>query len=381
MLKTLVFAGTRPEAIKLAPLVLELERRPLDFAVRLCATGQHREMLQQALADFGLTPDFNLQVMTPNQTLATLTSQLFTAIDALLEKERPDLIIVQGDTTTVMVAATCAFYRNIPVGHVEAGLRSHDLQAPFPEEFNRRVASLTAALHFCPTALARDNLLAEGVAAEAAFITGNTGVDALLHMVREVRARPRRLPEPVMHALAGGRRVVLITGHRRESFGQGFRDICLAVRRLAERFPDVRFIYPVHLNPNVQEPVRMLLGDCPGVMLCSPLAYQDFVQLMDASRLILSDSGGIQEEAPSLGKPVLVMREVTERPEGVRAGTSRLVGTDQETIVSEVARLLTDQAYYDGVARIKNPYGDGRAAKRIADILAGWARNGHGQAP
>lgn len=369
MKKILICAGTRPEAIKLAPLVLEMRRHPEDFEVHLCATGQHREMLHQAFADFDITPDTNLQVMTHNQTLASLSAKLFTEIDALLDRERPDVVLVQGDTTTVMVASLCAFFREIPVGHVEAGLRSFNRRAPFPEEVNRRVAGIAADLHFCPTELSRDNLLREGTPKASIHVTGNTVIDALLHTVEWVRASPRPFPPEIEEDLAAGCLLVLITGHRRESFGEGFRDICRAVRRLSEMHPDVRFVYPVHLNPNVQQPVHDILGACPGIVLCPPMAYRDFVQLMDRSHIILSDSGGIQEEAPSLGKPVLVMRDVTERPEGVNAGTSRLVGTDMDTIVTEVDRLLMDQDHYERVARIRNPFGDGKASQRITAIL------------
>lgn len=368
--KILVCAGTRPEAIKLAPLVMRLRERPDEFETVLCSTGQHREMIAQAFSDFGLSPGRDLGVMTPGQTLASLTARLITALDALLESERPDALIVQGDTTTVMAASLCAFYRGVTVGHVEAGLRSFDRRAPFPEEVNRRVAGITADLHFCPTEAARENLLREGAAPDSVFVTGNTVVDALLHTVRAVRADPRPLPPEVEAAFAGGRRVVLVTGHRRESFGEGLRSICQAIAQLCREHPDVRFVYPVHLNPNVHGPVSALLGDCPGVTLTAPMAYKDFVRLMDRCHLILTDSGGIQEEAPTLGKPVLVMREVTERPEAVRAGAARLVGADAAAIVRETGRLLTGAALHAAMAGVPNPFGDGRASERIADILA-----------
>ena len=369
MYKILICAGTRPEAIKLAPLVRTLRLAPEIFQVKLCSTGQHREMLHQAFSDFDLVPDMDLEVMTENQTLSSLSARLFTKLDALYAQEKPDMVIVQGDTTTVTIASMCAFYRGIKVGHVEAGLRSFDMAAPFPEEFNRRVASVATNLHFCPTERARSNLLRENVPPADVFVCGNTVIDALLFMVEKVRSTPRPFRQEVERALDGGRRMVLITAHRRESFGEGFSNICQAIRHLSVKHPDVSFIYPVHLNPNVQKPVNETLGCCPGVVLTKPLTYRDFVQLMDRSYLILSDSGGIQEEAPSLGKPVLVMREVTERPEGIEAGTSKLVGTDVELITREVGRLLTDTDHYTRIAQIKNPFGDGRASERIASIL------------
>ncbi len=367
--KILVLAGTRPEAIKLAPVVRELKSHPERFRVRLCCSGQHREMMHQALADFELTPDFDLQVMRPGQSLAGLSAALFGAVDRLLTEEKPDWVVVQGDTTTVMIGVLCAFYRRIRVAHVEAGLRSFDKQAPFPEEVNRRVAGVVADLHFAPTETARANLLREGVAEDQVLVTGNTVIDALLWMTEKVRKRPPQLPPPVHAALAANRRVVLITGHRRESFGPGFRQICLAIRELAERHRDCTFIYPVHLNPNVRAPVFKILGGTDGVILTQPLTYKPFVYLMDQAHLVLTDSGGIQEEAPSLGKPVLVMREVTERPEGVEAGTARLVGTDSNTIITTVERLLRDLNEYRSMARKANPYGDGTAAQRIAAAL------------
>ena len=329
-------------------------------------------MLRQAFADFGLAPDVDLDVMTHDQTLASTSARLFAAFDGLLSQEQPDVVLVQGDTTTVMTASLCSFYRNIPVGHVEAGLRSFDRKAPFPEEVNRRIAGIVADLHFCPTEVSKANLLREGIPEQAIHVTGNTVIDALLFMQKEVRAKPRPFPPAVAAALAENRRLVLVTGHRRENFGDGFRDICLAIRQLSQRHPDVRFVYPVHLNPHVQKPVYEILGDSPGIILCPPQPYKDFVQLMDNSCIILSDSGGIQEEAPTLGKPVLVMREVTERPEGVLSGTSILVGTNVEKIVKESDRLLTDAAHYDSIAQIRNPFGDGKACERIAAILKDW---------
>lgn len=369
MKKILFFAGTRPEAIKLAPVIQKFREASDRFKIVICSTGQHREMLAQAFADFDLEPDIDLSVMQPGQSLATLSARLFNAVDGLLEREQPDWIVVQGDTTTVMIASLCAFYRRIKIGHVEAGLRSFDRWAPFPEEINRRVAGLVADLHFAPTRGARENLIREGVSPDDVVVTGNTVIDALLWMAKQVRQTPPPLPPSVEQALSENRRIVLITGHRRESFGDGFRAICLAIRELARRFSDALFVYPVHLNPNVQKPVYDILGSVPGVDLTDPLTYKPFVRLMDSCTLILTDSGGIQEEGPSLGKPVLVMREVTERPEGVAAGTSRLVGTKTDHIVREVSLLLTDETAYRKMTQVSNPYGDGRAAQRILERI------------
>jgi UDP-N-acetylglucosamine 2-epimerase (non-hydrolysing) len=366
--KVLIFAGTRPEAIKMVPVVRAL-RASTNVQVMLCSSGQHREMLEQAFADFDLKPDVDLGVMQPEQTLANLSARLFTAIDALLARENPDAILVQGDTTTAEVASLCAFYRRIPLGHVEAGLRSHDLEAPFPEEMNRRVISIVGRWHFAPTMLAKQNLLDEHVSASTIHVTGNTVIDALLEMRERIRKNAPSLPARIEAALASGKPVVLITGHRRESFGQGFESICEALRRLAEKHKDVNFIYPVHLNPAVGQIVRVRLGNIANIVLEAPLSYKPFVRLMDASTLLLTDSGGLQEEGPSLGKPVLIMRRTTERPEGVTAGVNKLVGTDVENIFDGVDRLLTDKAAYAQMASIKNPYGDGAAGKRIADVL------------
>jgi UDP-N-acetylglucosamine 2-epimerase len=369
MKRILIFAGTRPEAIKVAPVVRALRDLGEAFEVRLCSTGQHGEMLEQALADFELSPDIELEVMAPGQTLAGLSGRLFPAIDALLEREQPDAILVQGDTTTVQVAALCAFYRRIPLGHIEAGLRSGDLAAPFPEEMNRRIATLAARWHYAPTERARRNLLAEQIPEAAILVTGNTVIDALLETVERTRRAPPPLPSALAAVVASDRPMVLITGHRRESFGQGFQDICMALRRLADAHPETAFVYPVHLNPNVLDIVTGQLSGVPNILLERPLAYRAFVRMMDRARLILTDSGGVQEEAPSLGKPVLVMRSVTERPEGVEAGVSLLVGSDPDTIVREVSRLLTDEAAYRRMASASNPYGDGAAGRRIAAAL------------
>jgi len=368
--KIIFLAGTRPEAIKMAPVVKKFKEHPDRFGTLLCSTGQHREMLSQAFQDFDLIPDIDLAVMRPGQTLAGLSARLFEAVDAMLEREKPDWIMVQGDTTTVMVASLCAFYRQVKIGHIEAGLRSFDRLHPFPEEVNRRVAGLVADHHFPPTAGARENLLREGVREDCITVTGNTVIDALLWMVQKTRQAPPALPAAVEAIVAEQRPFVLITGHRRESFGTGFENICWAIRDLAGMFPETAFIYPVHLNPNVQKPVLDILGAVSGVLLIEPQAYKPFVRLMDASRVILTDSGGIQEEGPSLGKPVLVMRDVTERPEGVEAGTSKLVGADRANIVREVSELLTNEQAYKKMAHTRNPYGEGNAGETILAAMS-----------
>ncbi len=337
---------------------------------RVCVTAQHREMLDQVLEVFAISPDYDLDLMTAGQTLGGLFGRILEALDPVLEAEAPDRVLVHGDTLTTLAASLAAYFRRIPVGHVEAGLRTGDIYAPWPEEINRRLTGGVADLHFAPTALARDNLIAEGVAAERIHVTGNTVVDALLALTARLDAEPEllaRLLAPFSW-LGQGRRTVLVTGHRRENFGEGFRAMCSALRRLAER-GDIDVVYPVHLNPQVAGPVREALGGAPRVHLIEPLDYLPFVALMGASDLILTDSGGVQEEAPSLGKPVLVMRDKTERPEAVDAGTVRLVGTDEERIFVEASRLLDDAEAYAAMARAHNPYGDGRAAARIAEIL------------
>lgn len=369
MIHVAVFVGTRPEGVKMAPVVQALRVHP-GFRCTLVSTGQHREMLRRALADFGLEADIDLDVMQPNQTLATLSSRLFARIDEALEKLQPDWVLVQGDTTTVQVGALCAFYRGIRVGHVEAGLRSHDMLAPFPEELNRRVAGLVADLHFAPTPGAAENLYEEGVPAAQVHVTGNTGIDALLQIATEVRQSPPSVPEEIAGFLQRHSRMVLITGHRRENFGDGFQNICRAISQLADENPDVGFLYPVHLNPRVRGPVFEIIRGRSNVLLGEPQEYRSFVHLMDRATLILSDSGGVQEEAPSLGKPVLVMREVTERPEGIAAGCAELVGSSSERIIERVRALLNDKALYERMAQARNPYGDGGASGRIAAALA-----------
>ncbi|HEY3321501.1 MAG TPA: UDP-N-acetylglucosamine 2-epimerase (non-hydrolyzing) [Planctomycetota bacterium] len=373
MQKVSFIFGTRPEAIKLAPVVLAFQKSAA-FKCEVCVTAQHREMLDQVLSVFGIVPDADLNLMEPRQSLARLTARAVTALDEYLERARPDLVLVQGDTTTTFCAALTAFYHHIPVGHIEAGLRTWNLQAPWPEEANRVLASRLVSLHFAPTAASRENLLKEGVPAQQIFVTGNTVIDALLIVVERIKREPPEIPG--LPALPRDTRIVLITGHRRENFGAGFESICRAIAQLAESFPDVAFVYPVHLNPNVSEPVRRVLGAAgrKNVHLIEPLAYLPFVALMQKSTLILTDSGGLQEEAPSLGKPVLVMRETTERPEAVAAGTVKLVGTDTSRIVAEAARLLTDSAAYKAMARAENPYGDGKASGRILEACADFLR-------
>jgi len=367
-----VIFGTRPEGIKLAPVVLALGSDP-RFECRVCVTAQHREMLDQVLDTFGIEPDADLDLMRADQGLAELTSRAVTGIDGYLADEEPDVVLVQGDTTTVFCASLAAFYRKIPVGHVEAGLRTGDLWSPWPEEGNRVLTSRLAAIHFAPTEAARQNLLAEKVADDDIVVTGNTVIDALLLALDRVKAEPPEIPglPAEAAALSEGTKLVLITGHRRENFGLGFESICRAIAELAKRFPEVAFVYPVHLNPNVREPVERILRSAANVNvhLIEPLAYLPFVSLLERSTLVLTDSGGIQEEAPSLGKPVLVLREKTERPEAVEAGTVRLVGADFDRIVSETSRLLTDEAACAAMSRAHNPYGDGEAAGRIVEAL------------
>lgn len=368
--RPLLLFGTRPEAIKMAPLVHECRRREgLDPVV--CATGQHRELLAQVVGYFDLRPDRQLDLMRPDQTLADLTGRSLSGLDGLIEEVRPQCVVAQGDTTTVLAASLAAFYRRVPFVHIEAGLRTGTLAAPWPEEMNRRVASLVATLHFAPTQRAAENLLAEGVPAERVHVVGNTVVDALLWTVERERAHREHWERK--YAVLGSRRLVLITGHRRESFGQGLRHVCQAIASLAERFADVEFLYPVHPNPRVCGPVRSLLGGRRNVHLVDPVPYPEFVWLMDRSTLIVTDSGGVQEEAPSLRKPVLVTREVTERPEAVECGAAELVGTSRTAIVERVAVLLTDAAEYARRQVDSNPFGDGRAARRIVDAMVAWS--------
>ena len=364
---SLIF-GTRPEAIKLSPVILAMKDNS-DLEPHVCVTGQHRLMLDQVLDVFGVVPDVDLALMLPNQTLSELSARSISAIDAYLTEHNPDMVLVQGDTTTVFCAALCAFYHKIPVGHIEAGLRTWNKHSPFPEEINRVLATRLAELHFAPTDTSRDNLLKEGVAPEKIFVTGNTVIDALGLALERVKANPPKIPGLPPDTMTNGHPLVLITGHRRESFGEGFQNICLAITELAQRFPSADFVYPVHLNPNVREPVFNLLGNRPNIHLIDPLGYLPFVAMMNRAKIILTDSGGVQEEAPSLGKPVLVMRDTTERPEAVAMGTVKLVGTDSDAIVTNVSTLMTDRASYEQMANAVNPYGDGRASSRIVDIL------------
>jgi UDP-N-acetylglucosamine 2-epimerase (non-hydrolysing) len=375
-LRVLSIFGTRPEAVKMAPVVSRLAETP-EVEARVCVTAQHREMLDQVLSLFKIVPDVDLDLMRPNQSLAEMTAAVFTHLDPVLQRFSPDWVLVQGDTTTVMAASLAAYYRRIRVGHVEAGLRTHDKWQPFPEEINRRVAGVTADLHFAPTEWSRQNLLREGIPAEIVLVTGNPVIDALQTAARlpaplEVATLIERLGislEPNRDD-PGARRLVLVTAHRRENFGRPIENICAALASLAVTYQgQVQFVYPVHLNPNIQEPVYRLLGAIPNITLLPPLDYLPMIQIMKRSTLVLTDSGGLQEEAPSLGAPALVMRDVTERPEGVQAGTVRLVGTDTQRIISETHRLLDDPLAYAAMARAVNPYGDGHAAERIIQAV------------
>ena len=351
----------------MSPIVRECRRRADRIEPVICLTGQHREMLRQVTEYFGIRADVCLDLMRPNQTLAGFAARCVEAIDDVIARLRPDCIVAQGDTTTVMAVSLAAFYRRIPFVHVEAGLRTGNLQAPWPEELNRRVADLVAALHCAPTERAARALLKENVSPEAVHVTGNTVIDALLTTLQRERANSDRWR--AKYAMLDGHRMVLITGHRRESFGRGLENVCRAVRTLAGRFPDCRFVYPVHLNPNVQEPAERILGGVRNAHLIHPASYPEFVWLMDRSHVILTDSGGVQEEAPSLGKPLVVTRECTERPEAVECGAARLVGTSPERIIGECTKLLTDPAEYAACLIDRNPYGDGHAAERIVDLM------------
>jgi len=367
--------GTRPETIKLAPVILLAKQQSERFEVKVCVTGQHRKMLDQMLSVFGIVPDFDLGLMQPDQTLSYITSRTIEAVSDVLENLRPDWVLVQGDTTTVWTAAVASFFLNISVGHVEAGLRTNDKRQPFPEEINRRIATQIADAHFAPTELARENLLRDGVAAEQIFVTGNTVIDALYWVLEKNEKNPSEDVIAICNWVDntfGERSMVLITGHRRESFGKGFENICEAIAELARQHTDVDWVYPVHLNPNVQEPVQRLLNGYHNVHLIKPLPYAAFAWLMKRSKFILTDSGGVQEEAPSLGKKVLVMRNKTERPEGVKAGVSILVGNNKENIIRHCEQLLEDKAAT--MAKV-SPYGDGKAAGRILDALCNYSIN------
>jgi UDP-N-acetylglucosamine 2-epimerase (non-hydrolysing) len=371
MKKISVIFGTRPEAIKLAPVILALKSNS-KFKCHVCVTAQHRKMLDQVLEVFEIKPDVDLNLMRPKQTLAGLTAKAITAIDGYLAEEKPDMVIIQGDTTTVFCAALCSFYHKIPVGHVEAGLRTGNKYSPFPEEVNRVLATHLSTLHFAPTNKSRDNLIKEGIAPDRIFVTGNTVIDALSFALDKINTNPVVIPGLSEGIMANGQPLVLITGHRRENFGEGFKNICTAIKTLAEKLPQVEFVYPVHLNPNVKVPVFSLLSKHKNIHLIKPLSYLPFVALMNRAKIILTDSGGVQEEAPSLGKPVLVMRETTERPEAVEAGTVKLVGTDSSLICAETLNLLNNADAYKAMSRAHHPYGDGKAAASIVGCLTNF---------
>ena len=375
----LVF-GTRPEAIKMAPLVKEFQKHPEKFKTIVCVTGQHREMLDQVLDIFEIVPDYDLNIMKQGQDLYDVTSRVLLGMRDVLKEVQPDVVLVHGDTTTSTAAALAAFYQQIPVGHVEAGLRTHNIYSPWPEEMNRQITGRIATYHFAPTPLSKQNLLAEHVKPEQIIVTGNTVIDALYMVVDKIKADKtldKELEEILLHSgydvtrLSSGKKMVLITGHRRENFGNGFISICKAIQTLTQKYPNVDFVYPMHLNPNVRKPIHEVFGEdlsnLGNMFFIEPLEYLSFVYLMEKSTIVLTDSGGIQEEAPGLGKPVLVMRDTTERPEALEAGTVKLVGTDFDMIVNEVSELLTNQEYYERMSRAVNPYGDGKACKRIVD--------------
>jgi len=369
--KVLVVFGTRPEAIKMAPVVRALNGK---LEVKVCVTAQHREMLDQVLDLFEIVPDYDLDIMKPGQDLFDVTSNVLSGMKQVLSEEQPDVVLVHGDTTTTMATSMAAFYLNIPVGHVEAGLRTYNIHSPFPEEFNRQITTKITQFHFAPTENARQNLLNEQVMEQQIYVTGNTVIDALFSMVE--KARVADYSDDILEQIQflsrekdNLPRIILVTGHRRENFGQGFEGVCRALRDIALENSDVQIIYPVHLNPNVREPVNRILSNINNIHLVEPMEYLSFIKLMDASYLILTDSGGIQEEAPSLGKPVLVMRDTTERPEAVEAGTVKLVGTDEKEIVRVVNQLLTNKKVYKNMSKAHNPYGDGHASQAICDVL------------
>ena len=375
----LVF-GTRPEAIKMAPLVKEFQKFPKEFETIVCVTGQHREMLDQVLRIFEIRPDYDLDIMQQGQDLYDVTARVLTGMRDVLKEAQPDVVLVHGDTTTSTASALAAFYQQIPVGHIEAGLRTHNIYSPWPEEMNRLITGRIATYHFSPTPLSRQNLLAEGIKEEAITVTGNTVIDALYWVVEKIKNNKVLSVELGsflktagydVNRLNDNRRLVLITGHRRENFGDGFIHMCLAIKNLVEKYPQVDFVYPMHLNPNVRKPIHEVFGEttADNMFFIEPLEYLSFVYLMEKSTLVLTDSGGIQEEAPGLGKPVLVMRDTTERPEALEAGTVKLVGTDYNKIVSEVSALLDNQEYYDRMSKAVNPYGDGKACERIVQNL------------
>ncbi len=378
MKKIMLVFGTRPEAIKMAPLVKEFQKHPDKFQTIVCVTGQHRQMLDQVLDIFDIKPDYDLDIMKQGQDLFDVTAHVLTGMKDVLDKSKPDVVLVHGDTTTSTAAALAAFYNQIPVGHVEAGLRTHNIYSPWPEEMNRQITGRIATYNFAPTPLSRENLLKENVADEKIIVTGNTVIDALYWVIEKIKNSPDLNDELTqvlkkngydVNRLNNGRKLVLITGHRRENFGNGFISMCQAIKALTKKYPDTDFVYPMHLNPNVRKPIHEVFGEnlegLGNMFFIEPLEYLSFVYLMEKSHIVLTDSGGIQEEAPGLGKPVLVMRNTTERPEALDAGTVKLVGTDYNMIVSEVNALLDDKAHYDSMSKAVNPYGDGHACERI----------------
>lgn len=369
MKKVLLVFGTRPEAIKMAPLVKEFQKFRQDFDTRVCVTAQHRKMLDQVLEFFEIIPDYDLNLMTPQQNLYSLTSDIIGGLKPVLEEFQPEYVFVHGDTTTAMASALSGFYARSKICHVEAGLRTHNKLSPFPEEINRQIVSRVCDYHFVPTTISKENLLLENIADESILVCGNTVIDALLESVKRVEHRISPALNGILSELKNGQEVILVTGHRRENIGEGFERICIALRMIAESRPGVKIIFPVHLNPRVQEPVKRHLSNINNILLIAPLSYPDFIWLMNRSKLIITDSGGIQEEAPSLGKPVLVLRDSTERPEAVNAGTVLLVGTNIELIVSEVTDLLENEVRYKSMSELHNPYGDGNASKRIVEFI------------
>lgn len=370
MKKILFIFGTRPEAIKMAPLVNQM-KNDKQFDILTCITGQHREMLNQVLDLFKIIPDFDLKIMKPNQNLSDLTANIITEVSKIIESAKPDCILVHGDTTTTMAASLAAFYHKIDVGHVEAGLRTHNIYSPWPEEINRQITGRISRFHFAPTQKAKENLIKEGIHSDSIHMTGNTVIDALMHTQKIIASDPKKknFYKETFSFLQPNLRLILVTGHRRENFGKPFEEVCLAFRDIASNH-DVQIVYPVHLNPNVQLHVSTILKDVPNVHLIQPVDYEALVYLMSESFMVVTDSGGIQEEAPSLGKPVLVTRDTTERPEGIQAGTALLVGTKRHEIVEKMTKLLTDESFYTRMSSCENPYGDGLASKRISEILA-----------
>lgn len=388
MRKVLLVFGTRPEAIKMAPLVKEFQKYPEKFETKVCVTGQHREMLDQVLSLFDIQPDYDLNIMKQGQDLYDITARVLTGMRDVLKDVRPDIVFVHGDTTTSTATALASFYQQIQVGHVEAGLRTHNIYSPWPEEMNRQITGRIATYHFAPTPLSKQNLLDEGIKEENIYITGNTVIDALHWVTNKIKTDSnlqqllqkqlkqngydvKRLSCSPTPCLESSRRLVLITGHRRENFGEGFTNICRAIKALSEKYSDVDFVYPMHLNPNVRKPIHEVFGDnkLPNMFFIEPLEYLSFVYLMEKSTIVLTDSGGIQEEAPGLGKPVLVMRNTTERPEALEAGTVKLVGTDFDMILKEISELLDDKEYYNKMSQANNPYGDGLACDKILKIF------------